>query len=389
LLFLLGQKCQEIRELKTASVSGRKRLNDITKNFRNRPKEEQLGQITEVLKAYQEEIDQLSRRSKFSEACFHGLYKSVYDAPDPALAIESLVVQLTATSTHILEIKRLKAELSQYEEEFQQLKNQDITIRHLENQIEEYREKFAEKLEQELAVHVANADERAELKVQEVLDNQHILERRLNEAVDAMRQARSSAERAQASLYEVSSQAELRISTLTTENSMLAEAIERSQNRIIELERDLECARTSSATNGNGIISASATAMNGTISNPYDEIQTLQAMLLEIRQEYRQKEEVARSEKSALEAQIRDLTQLLSSERTIVAKLQSDLAERPTKEEYATVRRQLGLLQRVTFNIQEEDCEVCVYMCVHESKDDSTRLRGHHTIHILSFIYLQ
>src|SRR5689334_22258944 len=62
--------CTEMREQKTASIVGRKRLNDLTKAFRAKSKEDQLIGTAELLKAYQEEIDQLSRRSKFSEAAF-------------------------------------------------------------------------------------------------------------------------------------------------------------------------------------------------------------------------------------------------------------------------------------------------------------------------------
>lgn len=142
----LDKQCLEMRELKTTSMTGRKRLNDLTKAFRARPQEQQLQGITEVLKAYQEEIDQLSRRAKFSEAAFYALYKSVFEAPDPCAALDGLVAMLAATSTHGLEIERLRAELVQYDEEFQQLKNQDITIRRLEEQLQEYRDRIEDKV---------------------------------------------------------------------------------------------------------------------------------------------------------------------------------------------------------------------------------------------------
>jgi hypothetical protein len=43
-------------------------------------------------------------------------------------------------STHTLEIERLRGELQQYDEEFQRLKNQDITIRRLEDQLSDLRD---------------------------------------------------------------------------------------------------------------------------------------------------------------------------------------------------------------------------------------------------------
>jgi hypothetical protein len=56
-----------MKEAKAASVNGRKRLNELTRAFRGRAKEEQLNidVVMELLKAYQEEIDQLAKRAKY------------------------------------------------------------------------------------------------------------------------------------------------------------------------------------------------------------------------------------------------------------------------------------------------------------------------------------
>ena len=109
----LDQQCLDMKELKAASVAGRKRLNEATKAFRAKPKDEQLVVILDVLKAYQEEIDQLSKRSKFSESAFYGLYKAIYDAPDPTSLVDGLLNQVNSSSSYQLEIERLKNELLQ------------------------------------------------------------------------------------------------------------------------------------------------------------------------------------------------------------------------------------------------------------------------------------
>lgn len=87
----LDKSCIEMREAKTSSITGRKKLNDITKLFRSKPKEEQVNMMTEVLKSYQEEIDQLSRRSKYCETTFFSLYKSLYELPDPCICMNGLM----------------------------------------------------------------------------------------------------------------------------------------------------------------------------------------------------------------------------------------------------------------------------------------------------------
>ncbi len=112
----LDQQCVDMKELKAASMAGRKRLNEATKAFRAKPKDEQVVMILDVLKAYQEEIDQLSKRSKFSEAAFYGLYKAIYDAPDPTTLIDGLLNHVNSSSSYQLEIERLKSELLQVTE---------------------------------------------------------------------------------------------------------------------------------------------------------------------------------------------------------------------------------------------------------------------------------
>jgi len=70
--------------------------------------------VNEVITKYQEEIDQLSRRCKKSEASFTALYKSMYEAPDPVEVIESLMGNVQGNSAHLIEIDRLKSEVAQY-----------------------------------------------------------------------------------------------------------------------------------------------------------------------------------------------------------------------------------------------------------------------------------
>jgi len=147
----LDRQCLEMRELKGLSTGGRKRLNELTRSFRSKSKEDQLVQMTELLKAYQEEIDQLSKRSKFAESSFFSLYKAVYEAPDPYPILEQLTSTISGSLMYPLEIERLKGEIAQYDIEFQQLKNQDITIRRLEEQLEEYKINVEEKVQKEIA----------------------------------------------------------------------------------------------------------------------------------------------------------------------------------------------------------------------------------------------
>jgi len=361
----LDKSCVEMREAKTASISGRKRLNDITKAFRAKPKEEQINMMTEILKCYQEEIDQLSRRSKFCETTFFALYKALYELPDPVVSIEGLITTVMTGSTNQLEIERLRSELNQYEEEFRQLKNQDITIRRLEDALSEFKEQNEDKILEEVERRMLDVEARADGRVAEVLEHQRTVEKRYAAAVESMKQAQISADRAQTQLYEVSSQAERKITALQSENSMLAEGMQRLSLRLAESEREAGNAQQalqdlqqqietgelaipkSSKASGAGLNSQSAE----------EELKTLQVVVSSLREDLVAAGDAGRAEKQRLEASCRELTQQLAREKEQAAKWRQELAERPSKEEFSATRKQLRMVTKIAFNVQDEDMD--------------------------------
>lgn len=371
----LDQQCAEMKDQKAASISGRKKLNEMTKTFRSKSKDDQLEGLTDILKAYQEEIDQLSRRSKLSESAFSGVYKLLCEAPNPAVTIEALMKNVGASSNHHFEIERLKSELAQYEEEFQQLKNQDITIRRLEDQLEEFKEQIEDKVLEEVDRRVVELEQQASGRVSESRDAQRAAERRAVAALESMKQAQAATERAQSQLFDISTQAENRISGLLAENSILAEGSERTNARVVELEGELESvrkmlstlqARTSvsnlHSSGGSNVdllaFSNNNSSNGGGGAGAGEDVQTLQAMLTDLRQDIRKKEESSRAEKQRLESSIRDLTAQLAKEREQHSATKRELLERPTKEDVTAVRKQLKFLQNVIFNATEDDDEV-------------------------------
>ena len=93
----------------------------------------------------------------------------------------------------------------------------------------------------------------------------------------------------------------------------------------------------------------------GTGGNINDDNETLQMVVNDLRQEIRKKEESFRVEKQRLESVHREVTQQLAREKEAHSKVKLELAERPTKDDLLSVRRQLKMLQRVAFNVEDED----------------------------------
>lgn len=354
----MDKSCVEMRESKTASINGRKRLNDVTKLFRSKPKEEQINMMTELLKCYQEEIDQLSRRSKHCETTFFSLYKSLYELPDPSLCMEGLMGIVMSGSTSQLEIERLKAELGQYEQEFQQLKNQDITIRRLEDRLAELQQHNEDSILDEVSKRMTLVEAQADERISEVMEVKRSMERRYSASVEALKEAKLAADRAQNQIYEISAEAEHRISALQSENSILAEGSQRLSFKLAEVESELGACRQAAAgssRSGRGEYDKDKDASRN-VSHAED-ISTLQLLVSRLRDELEEARDGQRGERQQLETSVRDLSSALHRERELVGHLKADLSERPSKDEFHAVRRQLHLVQKIAFHVEDDEVE--------------------------------
>lgn len=349
----LDKSCVEMRESKTASINGRKRLNDVTKLFRSKPKEEQINMMTEILKCYQEEIDQLSRRSKHCETTFFSLYKSLYELPDPCLCMEGLMGIVMSGSTSQLEIERLKAELGQYEQEFQQLKNQDITIRRLEDRLAELQQHNEDSILDEVSKRMVLVEAQADERISEILELKRSMERRYSASVEALKEAKLAADRAQNQIYEISAEAEHRISALQSENSILAEGSQRLSFKLAEVESELGACRQAAASSRSGRGECDKDA--GRNGSHAEDISTLQLLVSRLRDELEEARDVQRGERQQLEASVRDISTALHRERELVGHLKADLSDRPSKDEFHAVRRQLHLVQKIAFHVEDDE----------------------------------
>lgn len=348
-----------MREAKAISISGRKKLNEVTRLFRSKTKEEQANNVADILKLYQEEIDQLSRRSKYCETSFFSLYKALYDCADPVPVMENLMNNIASLSTHQLEIDRLQNELKQYDDEFQQLKNQDITIRQLEDQILEYQYKIEEKVQAEVLKEVAEIEDACEKKINEVRDNQRAAEKRLAQALEANNIAQLNIEKAQNELFELSTSAEKRASDLQLENSMLSDLLERCRARLGEVEGELM-----SKSSGGGVGNFTSTSRPSDQGDKNDtdnqesleeQVEVLNGIVMDLRRELVHKEELMAVERKKQEESLRRSNKEVDNLRVELDSVRNELQKRPTQEAFNDCKRQLRVLRKVLFNTEEEE----------------------------------
>lgn len=64
-------------------------------DFKKASPEEKLSLFNTLLKGYQEEVDNLTKRAKFGENAFLNIYQKLYEAPDPFPALASIAVSFS------------------------------------------------------------------------------------------------------------------------------------------------------------------------------------------------------------------------------------------------------------------------------------------------------
>lgn len=67
-------------------------------DFKKASPEEKLSLFNTLLKGYQEEVDNLTKRAKYGENAFLNIYQKLYEAPDPYPALESVSVSSNISS---------------------------------------------------------------------------------------------------------------------------------------------------------------------------------------------------------------------------------------------------------------------------------------------------
>ncbi|MCH97629.1 protein CASP, partial [Trifolium medium] len=94
---VLDEQGLRIAENQENSQKNRRKLAESTRNFKKASPEDKSSLFNALLKGYQEEVDNLTKRAKFGENAFLNIYQKLYEAPDPYPALASVAVSSSAT----------------------------------------------------------------------------------------------------------------------------------------------------------------------------------------------------------------------------------------------------------------------------------------------------
>uniref|UniRef100_A0A3B4V5X3 Protein CASP n=1 Tax=Seriola dumerili TaxID=41447 RepID=A0A3B4V5X3_SERDU len=341
------------------SEQSRKKLIDLSREFKKNTPEDLRKQVAPLLKSFQGEIDALSKRSKEAEAAFLNVYKKIIDVPDPVPVLElAQQLQLKLQRMHDIETEntKLRETLEDYNKEFAEVKNQEVTIKALKEKIREYEQSLknqAENLAQEKQLQLHNDYAEKERKLQESQDS---MSSRLEEAEHKAQSLQTALETTQAELFDLKTkydeESTAKYLIFLQHFSFSFQRAEAAQREAESLREQLSLSNQSQQLSSpakadpdteqaaevasHSSLEAELRAKERETAQLVDDVQRLQASLTKLRE--------------TTSSQITQLEQQLSSKTAILKELEEKLQK---QADYEEVKKELSILKSMEFGTSD------------------------------------
>ncbi|XP_073931777.1 homeobox protein cut-like 1 isoform X14 [Castor canadensis] len=338
------------------SEQSRKRLIEQSREFKKNTPEDLRKQVAPLLKSFQGEIDALSKRSKEAEAAFLNVYKRLIDVPDPVPALDlGQQLQLKVQRLHDIETEnqKLRETLEEYNKEFAEVKNQEVTIKALKEKIREYEQTLksqAETIALEKEQKLQNDFAEKERKLQET---QMSTTSKLEEAEHKLQTLQTALEKTRTELFDLKTKYDEETTAKADEIEMIMTDLERANQRAEVAQREAETLREQLSSANHSLQLASQiqkapdvaievltrsslevelAAKEREIAQLVEDVQRLQASLTKLR------------ENSA--SQISQLEQQLSAKNSTLKQLEEKLKG---QADYEELKKELNILKSMEF----------------------------------------
>lgn len=355
----LDSTATELANRQDESDISRKRLIEQSRDFKKNTPEDIRKVVSPLLKSFQGEIDALSKRSKAAEAAFLSVYKKLIDLPDPVPVLEyALQVQKRAQRVQDLEIenKQLRETLAEYNHEFAEVKNQEVTIKQLRERLKEGEEKVEAVAEARAKEKERELQRQFVEKERQLQDTQLEVAKKLGEAEQRVASLNYQLENAQSELFEVKAKYDEATSAKSDEMEMVMADMERANERATAAEREVEKLKHQLSN-----LTASLSDRGQMQKGPDMEqaIDILQRSSLEVELAAKEKEISQLVEDvQRLQASLKKLQETTTLQ---VSKLEEELSSKnkafrileeklQSQEDYEEIKRELSVLKSIEFS---------------------------------------
>ncbi|RLN42315.1 hypothetical protein C2845_PM01G30710 [Panicum miliaceum] len=353
----LDEQGLKIAENQETSQKNRRKLAENTRDFKKASSDDKLSLFNSLLKSYQEEVDNLTKRAKFGENAFLNIYQKLYEAPDPYPALASMADQDQKLSELETENRKMKLELEEYRAEAAHLKNQQATIRRLEERNRQLEQQMEEKVREMVEMKQRSMAEDSQKTLEALKDRERSLQDQLRQATESVKNMQKLHESAQSQLFELRTQSEEDRAAKEAEVSLLMDEVERAQARLVSLEREKGDLRSQLQTTNEDASKSSDYLESSDILE--SSLNAKEKIISELNAELRNIESTLSSEREMHVNELKKLTASLTEKESALMELKKELQERPTQKMVDDLKKKVQILQAVGYNsIEAEDWEL-------------------------------
>ncbi|GBG59515.1 hypothetical protein CBR_g38539 [Chara braunii] len=359
----LDEQGLKIAEYQESSLKNRRKLAESTRDFKRADQEEKARQYGPLLKAYQEEVDSLTKRAKFSENAFLTLYQKLYEAPDPVPAL----APAAEASARVMELeqenRKFRQELEEFRAEAANLRNQQVTVRRLEERNRQLEQRMEEKVKEMVELKQRAMSEENQKSLETLKEREELLHEQLRAAKESVHTMRRLHEYGQRQLFQLRAKSDEDREAKQSELNLLTEEVDRAQSRLTSLEREKEAlkaqlqAMTEKETEADG---DSGGGDGGAVRAAEESLAAAREKVIsELHAELQRMESALAAEREKFVLELKKLHLDLDEKEKMVASLKEELAARPTPTLVEDLKKQIKILQMVGYNsVEAEDWEL-------------------------------
>ncbi|KAL3835136.1 hypothetical protein ACJIZ3_009872 [Penstemon smallii] len=354
----LDEQGLRIAENQENSQKNRRKLAESTRDFKKASNEEKLGLFNSLLKGYQEEVDKLTKRAKFGENAFLNIYQKLYEAPDPYPVLTSVAEKDVKLSELESENRKMKVELEEFRTEATHLKNQQATIRRLEERTRQLEQQMEEKVKEIVEIKQRNLAEENQKTMEVLKERERMLQDQLRESRDSVSTMRKLHEFAQSQLFELHAQSEEERAAKQSEVNILMDEVENAQTRLLSLEREKGSLQSQlqSVNEESGHKKSDNLDTTTMLENT---LNAKEKIISELNLELHNIETTLSNERDYHLSELKKLKALLNDKEFELEELKKEIQTRPTEKLVNDLRKKVKILQVVGYNsIEAEDWEV-------------------------------
>lgn len=353
----------ELADRQDESDTSRKKLVELSRDFKKNTPEDTRKKVAPLLKSFQAEIDALSKRSKASETAFLSIYKKLVDVPDPLPILEQSVIQQQKVSKlqdYEIENKQLRETLEEYNSEFAEVKNQEVTINRLKEKLREYEDKMEERVQGRVREKEKDMQKVFSDKENALQEKQVSVAKKLGEAEHKAATLQAALDSTQSELFDVKAKFDEMAAARSTEIEILEADVERANQRASSAERQVEALREellaaqNAAQNANDGVRPNMLETIDAISRASleQELAAKERQISQLVTDVQQLQVTQGKAKELATSEINRLEDLLASKTTALRELESKLEEQNNYEE---IKRELSILKSVEFSTSETE----------------------------------